>query len=93
MGYENVREILRRKRTLEILELLSDVGERNFTQIESEIESSSETISSSLSLLEENGLVERREVSRKDVRYEITDSGAEFLDQVRAIQSLLSTTE
>lgn len=89
MTSEHVREVLGRKRTVEILEYLSTGEFRNYTEIETEIDSSSDTISNSLALLGDYGLVTRREESKRDVRYEITERGDEFLETVQVLDELL----
>jgi DNA-binding HxlR family transcriptional regulator len=50
MGSDGVREILGRKRTLEILDYLSGGTVRNYSEIEEELETSTDTISESLYL-------------------------------------------
>jgi len=90
MGSEGVREILGRKRTVEILEYLSGGEVRNYSDIEEAIDTSSVTVTESLALLRNHGLVERNEVSKKDVRYEITARGETFLEVVRQLENVLS---
>jgi DNA-binding HxlR family transcriptional regulator len=90
MGSNGVREILRRKRTLEILDYLSGGEVRNYSEIEDQLETSTDTISESLSLLRNHGLVSRNEVSKKDVRYQITQKGERFLEETRTLESILS---
>jgi len=90
MGSEGVREILGRKRTVEILEYLSGEGIRNYSEIENALDTSSDTLSDSLALLRNHGLVERDERSKKDVRYEITGKGEQFLEGVQRLKETLS---
>jgi len=90
MGSEGVREILGRKRTVEILEYLSGGGTRNYSELENALDTSSDTLSDSLDLLRNHGLVERDERSKKDVRYEITARGETFLEVVRELEEILS---
>lgn len=89
MGSEDVREILGRKRTVEILDYLSSSGVQNFSEVESAIDTSSDTLADSLELLQEYDLVEREKRSKKDVRYEITEKGERFLGAVRTIDEIL----
>jgi len=90
MGSDGVREILGRKRTLEILDYLSGGGVRNYSEIEEELETSTDTISDSLSILRNHGLVRRNEVSKKDVRYQISQKGERFLEMTLKLEAILS---
>ena len=90
MGSEGVREILGRKRTVEILDYLSGGEPSNYSDIEDALDTSSDTLSDSLDLLRNHGLVERDERSKKDVRYEITGKGERFLKGVRELEEILS---
>jgi len=90
MSSNGVREILGRKRTLEILEYLSDGSVRNYSEVEAEVETSTDTISESLSVLRSHGLLQRNEVSKKDVRYRITEKGRRFLEEARTLEAILS---
>ena len=92
MSSENVREVLGRKRTVEVLEVLSGGGFQNYSEIESAIDTSSVTVSESLELLGSYGLLNRTEESKKDVRYEITEAGEEFLQLVHQLETLLAET-
>lgn len=91
MDPEDVRTIVRRKRTYDILEYLSGTSGRNYSEIASEIESSSDTVTQTLDLLCEYGLVERNRRSKKDVEYEITPEGDEFLATIEQLVTLLSS--
>ncbi|MDT3433248.1 winged helix-turn-helix transcriptional regulator [Haloarcula sp. 1CSR25-25] len=90
MVSEDVRKIVGRKRTLEILELLSEQGTLNYSEIEDTIDSSSETISTALKQLVNHGLVQRIEQSSRNVQYESTESGNELLDTLEEIERILS---
>lgn len=90
MDYGAVRRVLKRKRTIEILDYLSENGAKNYTEIENSFEASSDTISNTLSLLDEYQLINRREKTKKNVRYETTDRGEELLELVREINKILS---
>lgn len=90
MASEDVRDLIGRKRTLEILELLSEQGTLNYSEIEDTINSSSETISTALKLLVNHGLVQRNEQSPRNVQYEPTESGNEILDILEEIDRILS---
>lgn len=89
MGYEQAREVVGTKWTLEILEILEQNGPQNYTSIETALSTSSDIVSDRLKLLTEYGLVERHRRSRKDVRYSITDSGRSVLSTVREFDTLL----
>jgi DNA-binding HxlR family transcriptional regulator len=89
MVSEDVRELIGRKRTVEILELLNSRGTLNYSEIESSVNSSSDTISDALSLLSQHDLVKRTERGPHDVRYELTNSGKELVAKVSEIEDLL----
>jgi DNA-binding HxlR family transcriptional regulator len=90
MGHDRLRELVGKKRTLEILDLLATDGPLNYTAVESRVDSSSDVISDRLAVLVDHGLVTRNERSTKDVRYDATDRGDEFLKRIRAVESLLT---
>jgi len=91
MGVEDVRTVVGRKRTYEILDYLSGGDGRNFTEITAEIDSSSDTIWQTLDLLCEYDLIERRERSRKDVRYVITPKGERVREEISRLGEMLSS--
>jgi DNA-binding HxlR family transcriptional regulator len=90
MNYKVVREVLGRKRTVEILEFLSDNGTQNYSEIEDRFDTSSDTITDTLAILTAQELVERTERSKKDVRYNITTKGSELLELTKEINELLN---
>lgn len=89
MGHPILREVIGKKRTLEILELLEAEETLNYTEIEERVPTSSDVVSDRLRLLTESGLIRRDEQTARDVRYEITETGEEFLKRLRAVESLL----
>lgn len=89
MVSEGLRDVLGRKRTLEILELLRRDTELNYSEIESEIPSSSDTIVNSLEILQTHSLVKRQQRHKRDVRYTLTDQGEEFLRLIDTLDHLL----
>ena len=89
MVSEAVRELVGRRRTLEILELLETAGELNYSAIEQQVDSSSDTVADSLDLLREHSLVDRHEHHSRDVRYEITERGRECLRIIGLLEQLL----
>lgn len=91
MSGEDVRTVVGRKRTYEILDYLSDSDGRNFTEITADVDSSSDTIWQTLDLLCEYGLIERRERSTKDVRYAITPKGERVREEIRKLEEMLSS--
>lgn len=93
MNSNGVREILGRKRTLEILDYLSDGDIRNYSEIEHKLETSTDTITESLNVLRNYGLIARNEVSKKDVRYRITQKGERFLEVTRTLEAVLSEAD
>jgi DNA-binding HxlR family transcriptional regulator len=91
--YGTVRDIIGPKWSLEILHILSEQdssGWMNYTEIESEVESSSDVVTECLSTLTETGLIERKKRSQRDVRYRITKTGEEVLYHADEINSILS---
>lgn len=84
-----MRKLVGRKRTLEILELISEKEALNYSEIEQEIESSSDTIVTSLDHLVEYGLVERDEQTKKNVIYSVSERGDEFLRIMVLLEELL----
>ncbi len=90
MVSEEVREVIGRKRTMEILELLVSGGKMNYSEIEKTVNSSSDTISEALKLLCEHGLIRRVEQSPRNVQYEPTERGREFLTVVESIDKILN---
>ncbi len=89
MAYEEVRELIGPKRTLEILDLLQRRGPLNYSNIEDEVPSSSDTISQRLTTLSEYDLIDRREKSVKNVQYAVTERGEEVLRQVQRLQTVI----
>lgn len=87
MGFEEVTRLFRRKRSIEILQLLAEESELNFTHIVEKIPSSSDTISKTLRLLDEYGLVERDQHHTNDVRYKITPEGRAVLAKIEEINT------
>ncbi len=89
MVSENVRELIGRKRTMQVLELLVSDGIMNYSEIEREVNSSSDTISEALKLLCEYGLAERVEQSSRNVQYRPTETGRKFVTAVESIETIL----
>jgi len=89
MVSEDVREIIGRKRTMEVLELLVSREEMNYSEIEDAVNSSSDTISESLKILCQQELAERIEQSPRNVRYRPTEIGREFTEAVESIENIL----
>jgi DNA-binding HxlR family transcriptional regulator len=87
--YEAVQRIVRPKRSLEVLALLTESGPLNYGEIEDRIETSSDVISSRLSLLVEYSLAKRDERSPRDVRYSATAKGETVLDRIENLNDLL----
>ena len=87
MGFERVTELFKRKRTIEILQLLEKNGELNFKKVDEGINSSSDTVSDTLKILVEYGLVERTQHNVNDVRYRLTENGKNALDRIRKLRN------
>jgi len=90
MVSEDVRELIGRKRTMEVLELLISRGGMNYSEIEGQVNSSSDTISEALKLLCQYELAERTEESPRNVRYRPTETGREFVKAVESIEDVIS---
>lgn len=88
--YKDIRRVTGPKRTLEILQLLSQEGTLNYSDIESRVATSSDVISTGLDTLVAYGLVERTEESQRNVQYSITDRGDTFLENVNEIEAFLT---
>jgi DNA-binding HxlR family transcriptional regulator len=89
MGHEELRELIGKQRTLEILELLEANGTLNYTDVERQIPTSSDVVADRLATLVEYGLLTRDERSAKDIRYSITEKGKAILEQIRTLESIL----
>ena len=89
MGHEELRELIGKQRTLEILELLESNGTLNYTDVERQIPTSSDVVADRLATLVEYGLLTRDERSAKDIRYSITEKGKAILEQIRTLESIL----
>ncbi len=89
MVSEDVRELIGRKRTMEVLELLISGGEMNYSEIEGQVNSSSDTVSEALKLLCQYNLTKRVEQSPRNVRYRPTETGREFAEAVNSIENIL----
>lgn len=87
MGFDEVTRLFRRKRSIEILQVLTSETELNFTEIVEEVPSSTDTVSQTLTLLNELGLVERDQHHTNDVRYRITPRGRTVLDNIEEISA------
>ena len=89
MVSDDVRELIGRKRTIEILELLIASDKLNYSEIENEVASSSDTITDALELLCEHELVKRVEEGPKNVKYSATETGEKFFRATKAIEEVL----
>jgi DNA-binding HxlR family transcriptional regulator len=91
--YGTVRDIIGPKWSLEILHILSEntgSGWMNYTEIETDVETSPDVVSDCLSTLADNELIERKKKSQRDVRYRITQTGETVLHHVDEINSILT---
>lgn len=93
MGYDHLREVLTKKRTLEILSLISDEQEVNYTSIEDSVPSSSSVVTDRLKLLIEYGCIDRVENSPKDVQYCVTTRGETFLSRCEELDQFLASNK
>lgn len=90
MPYKEVTALFRRKRSVEILAILEDENELNFSEIVARVPSSSDTVSNTLEMLTDYELIERDQRHTNDVRYRITPSGKSVLESIRDINSILA---
>lgn len=90
MVSDDVRTLVGRKHTIEILNLLIKYNRIRYSEIENRVDTSSDMVSESLELLCEQGLAERIEESPKNVSYTDTERGREFIDAVEAVEATLN---
>lgn len=90
MPFKEVTALFRRKRSVEILAILEDEKELNFSKIVARVPSSSDTVSNTLEMLTDYELIERDQRHTNDVRYRITPSGKSVLESIRDINSTLA---
>jgi DNA-binding HxlR family transcriptional regulator len=90
MPFKEVTALFRRKRSVEILAILEDENELNFSEIVARVPSSSDTVSNTLEMLNDYELIERDQRHTNDVRYRITHSGKSVLKSIRDINSTLA---
>ena len=89
MVSEEVRKLIGRKRTMEVLELLISSKSLHYSEIENSVDTSSDMITDALDLLCKHELVERIEENPRKVRYESTETGREFIQAVEKIEDIL----
>jgi len=89
MVSEDVRKIIGRKRTMEVLELLISSKSLHYSEIENSVDTSSDMITDALDLLCKHELVERIEENPRKVRYEPTETGRDFIQAVEKIEEIL----
>jgi len=85
-----VRDLVGRKRTIEILTLLVTSGGLRYSEVENKVDTSSDVVIDVLELLCEHELVERIEENPKYVEYKATETGREFVDAVKEIEAILN---
>jgi len=90
MKYESVRSIFKLKRALEILDFIGEKSPINFSDIEKNIETSTDTIQLTLERLHGYNLIERKQISQKNVKYSITNKGEKFLKKAEEINAFLN---
>ncbi|WP_273838073.1 winged helix-turn-helix transcriptional regulator [Halococcus sp. PRR34] len=87
-----VDEVVCPKRSLEILDYLSEHDESNFSTIEDAVPTSSDVVTERLETLQEYGLVEREERSSRNVRYSLTQDGGMFLTHLEEVDEFLQNS-
>ena len=90
MVSDDVRDLVGRKRTIEILTLLVTSGGLRYSEVEDKVDTSSDMVIDVLELLCEHELVERIEENPKYVEYKATETGREFVDAVKEIEAILN---
>lgn len=90
MVSDDVRDLVGRKRTIEILTLLVTSGGLRYSEVENMVDTSSDVVIDVLELLCEHGLVERIEKNPKNVEYKATRTGREFVDAVKEVEAILN---
>ena len=90
MVSDDVRDLVGRKRTIEILTLLVTSGGLRYSEVENKVDTSSDVVIDVLELLCEHELVERIEENPKYVEYKATETGREFVDAVKEIEAILN---
>lgn len=93
MRYESLREVVGAKWALHILESLDAESPQNYSSIESSLPTSSDVVAARLDVLVDYGLISRKERSKKDVRYSITETGETFLAVARELDSILAPSD
>lgn len=93
MVFESVRELVAPKRTLEVLQLLAEDGPLRFGELEDSVDTSSDTLTQSLTTLVEYDLIDREERNRRNVSYRVTEFGGDILSQVRSLETDLESDE
>ena len=89
MVSDTVRNLIGRKRTIEILEHLISSESLHYSEIENSVDTSSDMITDALELLCKHELVERIEENPRNVRYEPTETGREFIQAVEKIEDIV----
>ena len=89
MVSEDVRKLIGRKRTMEVLELLISSKSLHYSEIENSVDTSSDMITDALDLLCKHELVERIEENPRKVRYEPTETGRDFIQAVEKIEDIV----
>jgi DNA-binding HxlR family transcriptional regulator len=89
MSFEKVKDIFKRKRAIEILQLLDEAGEVNYNSLNEEVESSSDTISTTLKILVDHHLVKRTQRNVNDVRYSLTREGKQALEILKKLRDII----
>ena len=85
----DIRKVICRKWAIEILLILDEDGAQNFSNIEAQIETSSDVVSKRLQELVGADALSRDVRSPKDIRYHLTPTGKELLALVEKIHHLL----
>lgn len=88
--YDAVRDVLGPKWALELLRLLDDAGPLRYSEIESELDTSSDMVSNRLDELEAAGLIDREAETVRNVSYSISPIGRDVLGLVEELRRLLS---
>ena len=90
MDYQYLSELFGRKFSIAILDELYDEGSMRNKELKKELEPASDSLSKTLDILEEEGLIERNKENRVNVSYNLTDKGCSAVEKIRELSEQIS---
>lgn len=90
MDYRYLSDLFGRKFSIAILDTLQDEGNMRNKELKEELDPASDSLSDTLDILEEEGLIERNEANRVNVSYNLTDKGRHVIEKIRDISKQIS---